>query len=211
MWRSKLNNEYPKEFIDKKDKEFQARLNTLRGKAENRRCADCDANGTVWAIVNLGTFVCLQCASRHRNLGTHISKPKGCTGTYLWGPDEIEAMERMGNSRAQDVYGGAAFRPNSGASEEEWKSWLTERYERRKWQSAAPPARRVDVKVDKGLASKPFSSKRMETPSQPQKEEPQQDLISFDSFDERPCAAQAKTTPAKSTVDQDFFAQFGVI
>jgi len=33
------------------------------------------------------------------------TKMKGCTGTYLWGPDEIHVMQNMGNRRADAVYG----------------------------------------------------------------------------------------------------------
>ncbi|KAJ1450296.1 hypothetical protein M885DRAFT_411125, partial [Pelagophyceae sp. CCMP2097] len=54
-------------------------LQKLRRLPENTNCADCDCRGTVWAIVNTGSFVCLRCASIHRSLGTHVSIPKGCT------------------------------------------------------------------------------------------------------------------------------------
>eukprot|EP00994_Dinema_validum_P002434 NODE_1537_length_915_cov_134.662818_g1194_i0.p1 GENE.NODE_1537_length_915_cov_134.662818_g1194_i0~~NODE_1537_length_915_cov_134.662818_g1194_i0.p1 ORF type:complete len:247 (+),score=77.51 NODE_1537_length_915_cov_134.662818_g1194_i0:58-741(+) len=140
QWQSKLGHSYPKAEIDRLDKTFHEKLNKIRTSSANRKCADCLAEGTVWAIVNHGTFVCLHCASLHRSLGTHISKPKGCTGTYLWGPDEMQRMEDMGNARAQLVYGGAATRPAQSASDETWKQWLCDRYEHRKWYNESPPS-----------------------------------------------------------------------
>merc|ERR1712232_623060 len=78
----------------------------LRHDPANRDCADCGAKGcTMWASVNLGVFLCITCGSHHRSLGTHISKPKGCTGTYWWGPDELENMKTIGNTEARKIYG----------------------------------------------------------------------------------------------------------
>merc|ERR1711881_306090 len=89
----------------------------IRWRPDNSRCADCSATPTVWAIVNHGTFVCLRCASVHRSLGTHISKPKGCTGTYLWGPDELQAM-RPGNRAANNALRGDSRAPRRQVREE---------------------------------------------------------------------------------------------
>lgn len=104
MWRSKLGNQYPKAEIDKLDKNHHATLKELRKLPENSTCAECGSSDTSWASVNLGVFVCMQCADVHRHLGTHISKMKGCSGTYLWGPDEIEQMQVVGNQRALGAF-----------------------------------------------------------------------------------------------------------
>mmetsp|Transcript_21308 Transcript_21308/g.33429 ORF Transcript_21308/g.33429 Transcript_21308/m.33429 type:complete len:88 (-) Transcript_21308:853-1116(-) len=76
MWTSKLGKQYRKDEVD--FDAAKADLDVIRNLRENKRCADCGTQGTVWSSVNLG------CGSFHRALGTHISKPKGCTGTYLW-------------------------------------------------------------------------------------------------------------------------------
>lgn len=124
MWKSKLGTVYPKAEIDAMDAQMQKKLKALRNLPGNKKCADCGANGTVWAIVNLGTFVCMRCASLHRSLGTHISVPKGCTGTYLWGPDELEAM-KGGNDRAKDRWGTKML---SGVSDAQMRQFLIDKY-----------------------------------------------------------------------------------
>ncbi|KZT52597.1 hypothetical protein CALCODRAFT_441337, partial [Calocera cornea HHB12733] len=37
-------------------------------------CADCKARLPRWASWNLGIFLCVQCASVHRKIGTHVTK-----------------------------------------------------------------------------------------------------------------------------------------
>jgi hypothetical protein len=42
----------------------------------NDTCADCGKKGPDWASVNLGIYVCIDCASIHRRLGATISRIK---------------------------------------------------------------------------------------------------------------------------------------
>merc|ERR1719354_322963 len=104
LWSSKLGKKYPKAEIEKHEIETKKELDKLRRLPENRTCADCGTEPTVWASVNLGVFLCIRCASIHRGIGTHISIPKGCTGTYLWGPDELENMRSKGNFHCEVHY-----------------------------------------------------------------------------------------------------------
>jgi len=97
MWRSKLGNEFPRGEVEKLDAEHHRILKKLRSQPGNDRCAECGAHDTTWSSVNLGVFLCVRCADVHRALGTHISKVKGCGGTYLWGTDEIAQMQNLGN------------------------------------------------------------------------------------------------------------------
>lgn len=82
-WSSKLGNKYLKEDIEKNDSKTKKQLDILRRQPANHRCADCGSQPTVWASVNLGIFLCIRCGSLHRGVGTHISVPKGCTGTTV--------------------------------------------------------------------------------------------------------------------------------
>lgn len=126
-WTSKLGVKYSKSDIEGKDREHHRQLEQLRKEPENSCCAECGATGTCWASVNLGVFICFTCADIHRGIGTHISKVKGCTGTYLWGPDEIERMQKIGNRRAKVRYGGGLC--PQGASTEERKAHCARKYE----------------------------------------------------------------------------------
>jgi hypothetical protein len=127
-WTSKLGNKYPKEEIELNHADTTKELDKLRRWKENAVCADCGCSGTVWSSVNLGAFLCLRCGSLHRALGTHISKPKGCTGTYLWGPDEIARMREIGNAKAAEIYGGIKERPSDNASDATWLEYLKQKY-----------------------------------------------------------------------------------
>ena len=135
MWTSKLGHRYPKAEIEARHKQTMVELNHLRFEGTNATCADCGTTGgrTIWSSVNLGVFLCLRCGSLHRALGTHISKPKGCSGTYLWGPDELDNMHLIGNARAQEIYGGVEQRPPSDASDAIWLKYLQEKYVQKKF------------------------------------------------------------------------------
>jgi Putative GTPase activating protein for Arf len=65
----------------------------------NPACADCGRANPTWASVNLGVLVCLECAGRHRGLGTHISKMRSITlDTVL--PEEARFLINMSNELA---------------------------------------------------------------------------------------------------------------
>jgi len=145
MWTSKLGANYSIDDIRKNDKKAHAELQRIRWRPDNSRCADCAATPTVWAIVNHGTFVCLRCASVHRSLGTHISKPKGCTGTYLWGPDELDAM-RPGNRVSNlALLGDSAPRLTPDVSDAALREHLIDKYEKKRWAPAVQPPEPPDL------------------------------------------------------------------
>jgi len=133
MWTSKLGNKYPREQIDKLDNEHHRVLQQLRKKPANAICADCGENETTWASVSLGVFVCVHCADVHRAVGTHISKIKGCSGTYLWGPDEISRMQQLGNAAVRAQLGriNDECRPEKSATKEERVALCRKKYEDR--------------------------------------------------------------------------------
>eukprot|EP00392_Amoebophrya_sp_AT5.2_P003555 g3560.t1 len=168
MWTSKLGNAFPKAEIERDEKQTLARLKLLRKRPENSQCADCgagspatvggasstgedvDGNGRQdsknhqplqWAVVSLGSFVCVRCASIHRGLGTHVSKVKGLTGTYLWGPDEVAAMV-PGNKAVAEIYHGAnggngdacpTMNRMEALSDAELRTLMRQRYEEKRW------------------------------------------------------------------------------
>merc|ERR1719352_2180203 len=111
MWTSKLGNKYPKAWMLDNDREAQQELKRLRSLSSNSLCADCGRQDTSWSSVSHGVFICVTCSDVHRSVGTHVTKVKGCTGTYLWGPDELQRMQTAGNLHAEEVYGAEKVDP----------------------------------------------------------------------------------------------------
>merc|ERR1712232_444661 len=140
-------------------------LKRLRGLRErgNHVCADCGAQDSSWASVTHGVFVCVICSDVHRSVGTHVTKMKGCTGTYLWGPDELEKMQTIGNHKADEIYGDRKVSP--GASKEEKQRFVEDKYAKLAFASrtktAAPPRQQVQPRK---CASQATSEQRIVGP-----------------------------------------------
>ena len=223
MWRSKLGSNYDKDWMQQNELLLKQQIMELRDLPENRICADCSCVGTVWTSVNLGIFLCMTCGAHHRSLGTHISIPKGCTGTYWWGPDEIAHMKSMGNTRASQVYGKSV--PLNGVSKDgdaqAWKQFLMDKYVHRKYaeQQQETPSSPSMFHASPGLSSPGLSgSKRMMSKHQlPKNSMPDIDITHFEKNVEPPQAAspalvtpvQKKTLSTPATGDA-FFGQFGL-
>lgn len=141
MWTSKLGKKYPKEQIQQQDQASQRELKRLRGlKCRlNDLCADCGRQDSSWSSVSLGVFICVTCSDVHRSVGTHITKVKGCTGTYLWGPDELDRMREVGNDGAEKMYGDSKISPT--ASKEEKQQFVIDKYEKRAFVNQCSPNR----------------------------------------------------------------------
>lgn len=174
MWTSKLGNKYAMAWMQENDQTSQRELKRLRGLRGNGTCADCDRQDNSWASVSHGVFICVTCSDVHRSVGTHVSKVKGCTGTYLWGPDELEKMKSVGNQGANEIYGSKKVDPH--ASKEAKQRYVVEKYEKR------------------SFACKP-SSARLEAPSNIPKEEqrkPSAPRVNLQMTNARPQAPQQR-------------------
>ncbi|GAB5037240.1 Hypothetical protein NocV09_06800120 [Nannochloropsis oceanica] len=75
----------------------------------NRCCADCDAplndSTNVWASTTYGVFVCVNCVSVHRKVGTHISRVRS-VNLDVWMEEDIICM-RQPSSSGGNAYGGS--------------------------------------------------------------------------------------------------------
>lgn len=110
-WRSKLGNKYQKKDIEKWDSQLKSELAALRKLGSNKKCFDCGSCDTTWASPKLGIFICTACSDVHRAAGAHITCVKNFS-TYFWGPDEVEVMKAVGNSRGTCIYGDATVQPS---------------------------------------------------------------------------------------------------
>lgn len=81
----------------------QKALSELALKPGNDSCADCKTRNPRWASHNLGIFICVNCASIHRKIGTHVSKVKSLT-MDLWTKEQVENMRQVGNIKSNQKY-----------------------------------------------------------------------------------------------------------
>ncbi|KAJ8517140.1 hypothetical protein ONZ45_g5627 [Pleurotus djamor] len=81
----------------------QRTLLELASKPGNDVCADCKSRNPRWASHNLGIFICVNCASVHRKLGTHITKVKSLS-LDEWTKEQVEHMKQNGNVKSNAYY-----------------------------------------------------------------------------------------------------------
>ncbi|KAG8897232.1 hypothetical protein FRB99_008351 [Tulasnella sp. 403] len=100
----------------------------------NNTCADCLSPAPRWTSWNLGIFICVNCATAHRKLGSHVSKVKSVT-LDTWTKEQVESMKNMGNIKANALYNPDPLRnpPPTNMEDGERDSEL-EKYIRNKYQ-----------------------------------------------------------------------------
>ncbi|XP_020110008.1 probable ADP-ribosylation factor GTPase-activating protein AGD5 isoform X4 [Ananas comosus] len=96
---------------------------------ENKECADCKAKGPLWASVNLGIFICMQCSGIHRSLGVHISKVRSVR-LDTWLPEQVSYIQTMGNEKANSHWE-AELPPNYDRVGIE--NFILAKYEEKRW------------------------------------------------------------------------------
>merc|ERR1712232_455081 len=64
-------------------------------------CIDCGLPDADWASVSYGTYLCVDCAGRHRGLGVHLSFVRSTT-MDVWKPDQLKRMQLGGTQRFLD-------------------------------------------------------------------------------------------------------------
>eukprot|EP00026_Physarum_polycephalum_P013411 Phypoly_transcript_13807.p1 GENE.Phypoly_transcript_13807~~Phypoly_transcript_13807.p1 ORF type:complete len:260 (+),score=28.00 Phypoly_transcript_13807:54-782(+) len=69
----------------------------------NNVCADCSAKDPKWVSINIGVFLCIQCAGVHRHLGTHVSQMRSIH-MDKFSPEEIEYVKSVGNDKSIASY-----------------------------------------------------------------------------------------------------------
>ncbi|KAI0926513.1 hypothetical protein AcV7_005428 [Taiwanofungus camphoratus] len=141
----------------------QRALLELANQPGNDVCADCKARHPRWASHNLGIFICVNCASVHRKMGTHISKVKSAT-LDTWTKEQVECMRQMGNVKSNSIYNPDQTRhpPPTNMIDSERDSEL-EKYIRSKYEFKSFVDRSAQVAVRLG-PSRSASSRLSPTP-----------------------------------------------
>ncbi|ESL10480.1 hypothetical protein TRSC58_01787 [Trypanosoma rangeli SC58] len=98
----------------------------------NNICNDCNNNGTRWASVNHGVFVCIRCSGIHRSLGVHVSRMKS-TNMDKWHASEVALMEVIGNEKGKSLYEAClpkGMKPMTGAEPGlTLRAFITQKYQ----------------------------------------------------------------------------------
>ncbi|KAJ7628343.1 hypothetical protein FB45DRAFT_990981 [Roridomyces roridus] len=100
----------------------------------NDICADCKVKNPRWASHSLGIFICVNCASIHRKIGTHVSKVKSLT-MDSWTREQTDNMRLNGNLKSNQLYNPNEARhpppPNlmDGERDSEMEQYIRSKYE----------------------------------------------------------------------------------
>nr|GAT50156.1 ARF GAP-like zinc finger-containing protein [Mycena chlorophos] len=100
----------------------------------NDICADCKVRNPRWASYSLGIFICVNCASIHRKIGTHVSKVKSLT-LDAWTKEQVDRMREMGNNNSNLIHNPNETRhpppPNllDGERDSEMEQFVRSKYE----------------------------------------------------------------------------------
>lgn len=97
----------------------------------NHCCADCGNLDASWASVNLGVFLCIDCAGVHRGLGVRLSRVMS-TKMDSWRDEWIETCSSVGNLVASKYYehgDTGNLRPRKDSPRQLREIWIRAKYE----------------------------------------------------------------------------------
>ena len=94
----------------------------LKQVPENQFCFDCNLKNPSWCSVILGIFICYNCATPHRHMGTHLSFVRS-SELDMWTLRQLCYLEQGGNKQAKSF-----FRSHGIASSVDYASHTAERW-----------------------------------------------------------------------------------
>lgn len=115
---------------------------TMKSVLGNNTCADCDAPNPVWASLNLGCLICIECSGIHRNLGTHLSRVRSLE-LDDWSNELVQVMTSIGNRMINNIYEAnykhlSKVKPLPNSSRDEKEKWIRSKYESKQFIDTLP-------------------------------------------------------------------------
>ncbi|KAF9165892.1 Arf-GAP with coiled-coil, ANK repeat and PH domain-containing protein 2 [Actinomortierella ambigua] len=107
------------------DKQLLLQVRRIAG---NEKCADCRSLSPMWASVNLGTVLCIECSGIHRSLGVHVSKVRSLN-LDKWETEAVGVMLALGNEKTNSVFEAKIL----SGSEERWITVNSDRPEKERF------------------------------------------------------------------------------
>ncbi len=106
----------------------------------------------VWASLNLGCLICIECSGIHRNLGTHLSRVRSLE-LDDWSNELVQVMTSIGNRMINSVYEAnfkvfGKVKPTPNCSRDEKERWIRAKYEAKQFIAPLPCK---DINVGKQL------------------------------------------------------------
>ncbi|CAF3961234.1 unnamed protein product [Rotaria sp. Silwood2] len=110
-----------------------ATVQAIKQISGNNFCADCDQINPTWASLNLGSLICMDCASLHRNLGTHLSRVRSLE-LDEWPSELVQVMRSIGNKLVNSIWEiniKNRIKPQPNTSSSERERWIRDKYEQK--------------------------------------------------------------------------------
>ncbi|KAF9345772.1 Arf-GAP with coiled-coil, ANK repeat and PH domain-containing protein 2, partial [Mortierella sp. AD094] len=107
------------------DKQLLLQVRKISG---NEVCADCKSLSPMWASVNHGTVLCIECSGIHRSLGVHVSKVRSLN-LDKWETETVGIMLKLGNEKTNKIFEAKIL----SGEEERWISINSDRAERERF------------------------------------------------------------------------------
>jgi len=100
----------------------------LKLSPENQTCFECGNRNPSWCSVNLGIFLCYNCTTHHRQMGSHLSFVRS-SDYDLWSLRQLCFMENAGNKKAKEFFRSHGVQGAVDFSSQIAGRWRTELFE----------------------------------------------------------------------------------